>query len=133
MSAARRDFRRRQRWSPWEGLDPDLQRTYTGPEACVGARYAWSGNKNAGEGSMQITSSTPDRVEVALSFTRSWKATNRVVLTLAPAEAGTEVTWTMHGENRGVAALFARFMNMDALLGKDFEKGLAQLKAVAEA
>ncbi len=82
---------------------------------------------------MQITSSTPDRVEVALSFTRSWKATNRVVLTLAPAEAGPEVTWTMHGENRGVAALFARFMNMDALLGKDFEKGLAQLKAVAEA
>lgn len=127
------DFRRWQQWSPWEGLDPDLQRTYSGATSGVGAHYAWQGNAKAGAGSMEITSSTPDRVEVALTFTKPWKASNRVVLTLTPSQVGTEVTWTMHGENRGLAALFARFMNMDALLGKDFEKGLSQLKAAAEA
>ena len=127
------DFHAWQQWSPWEGLDADLRRTYSGPASGVGARYAWSGNRQAGEGSMEITGSTPERVDVELAFTKPWKARNRVRLSLSPAGGGTDVTWAMSGENKGLAAVFARFVDMDKMLGKDFEKGLAQLKAAAEA
>lgn len=122
-----------QEWSPWEGLDANLDRTYSGPASGVGSRYAWNGNKDAGAGSMEITGSTPQRIDVDLQFTKPWKAHNQVVLTLAPVGDATDVTWTMTGENKGIAALFAKVVNMDKMLGKDFEKGLAQLKAVAEA
>lgn len=82
---------------------------------------------------MEITGSTPQRIDVDLRFTKPWKAHNRVALTLAPVGEATDVTWTMTGENKGIAALFAKVVNMDRMLGKDFEKGLAQLKAAAEA
>lgn len=127
------DFHHWQQWSPWEGLDANLKRTYTGPDAGVGTRYAWSGNKEAGEGSMEITRSTPEAVDVDLRFTKPWKAHNQVTLALTPAGDATDVTWTMHGENKGVAAVFAKLFNMDKMLGKDFDKGLAQLKTAAEA
>lgn len=120
-----------QSWSPWEGLDTELERTYTGPDVGVGAHYSWSGKKS-GTGSMEIVTATEQQTEIDLQFTKPWRATNQVLIGCAPRGAETEVTWTMKGENRGLSALFARFMNMDAMLGKDFEKGLAQLKAVAE-
>jgi Polyketide cyclase / dehydrase and lipid transport len=126
------DFHEWTKWSPWEDVDPDLQRTYTGPDAGVGAAYAWSGNRKAGQGSMTITSSTPEQVAVQLSFLKPWKATNDVVFTLAPTGSGTEVTWRMSGNNTGMAALFGKVFSMDKLVGKDFEKGLARLKANAE-
>lgn len=127
------DLRAWQQWSPWEGLDPAMQRTYSGADTGVGSRYAWKGNKQAGEGSMEIVGSTPERIDVDLNFTKPWKAHNQVSLSLAPTGAGTEVTWTMTGENKGMAAIFAKLFNMDKMLGKDFDKGLAQLKTVAEA
>ncbi|MFP5416621.1 MAG: SRPBCC family protein [Actinomycetes bacterium] len=127
------DFRAWQQWSPWEGLDAELRRTYSAAASGVGAHYAWSGNRKAGEGSMEITGSTPERVDVALTFTKPWKARNHVSLSLTAAGGGTDVAWTMTGDNKGLAAVFARLFNMDAMLGKDFEKGLAQLKAAAEA
>lgn len=127
------DFTAWTAWSPWEGLDPDLQRTYTGPDAGPGAHYAWQGNRKAGAGSMEITSATPERIDVRLSFLKPWKATSDVTFELAPTESDTEVTWRMHGENTGMAAVVARVVPMDKLVGKDFEKGLARLKAVAEA
>lgn len=127
------DFTAWTAWSPWEDLDPDLQRTYTGPDAGPGARYAWQGNRKAGAGSMEITSSTPERIDVRLSFLKPWKATSDVAFELTPTGSGTEVTWRMHGENTGMAAVVARVVPMDRLVGKDFEKGLARLKAVAEA
>lgn len=127
------DFTAWTAWSPWEDLDPDLQRTYTGPDAGPGARYAWQGNRKAGAGSMEITSSTPERIDVRLSFLKPWKATSDVAFELTPTASGTEVTWRMQGENTGMAAVVARVVPMDKLVGKDFEKGLARLKAVAEA
>jgi Polyketide cyclase / dehydrase and lipid transport len=126
------DFREWTKWSPWEDVDPDLHRTYSGPESGVGAKYAWSGNRKAGQGSMEITSSTPEQVGITLSFLKPWKATNDVVFKLLPTGSGTEVVWSMSGEQKGMAALFGKIVSMDKLVGKDFEKGLARLKANAE-
>ena len=126
------DLREWRRWSPWEDVDPDLDRTYGGPGSGVGATYAWKGNRKAGQGRMEITGSTPERVDVALAFVKPFKAENQVTFTLTPTATGTDVTWTMRGEQRGVAALLGRVVSMDRLVGKDFEKGLARLKAAAE-
>jgi hypothetical protein len=126
------DFRAWPRWSPWEDVDPDLQRTYSGADKGVGAHYAWKGNRKAGEGSMEITGSTPDQVDIKLVFMKPWSAANDVRFTLVPAGDGTEVTWTMAGEHKGMAGLFTRVVGMDRLVGKDFDRGLARLKAAAE-
>lgn len=127
------DFHEWRAWSPWEDLDPDLQRTYSGPDSGVGAHYAWSGNRKAGEGSMVITSATPLEVDVKLDFLKPFSATNQVQFILTPIDGGTKVEWRMEGEQKGFWGLVGRFMNMDKLVGKDFERGLAQLKAAAEA
>lgn len=119
-------------WSPWQDVDPEMERTYSGPVRGVGARSAWSGNRKAGQGSMEIVGSSAERIDVHLVFERPWKAENSVEFHLVPTGVGTHVTWTMSGENRGVSALFARVVNMDKLLGRDFEKGLSRLKGVAE-
>ena len=126
------DFHEWTKWSPWEGLDPALQRSYSGPERGVGARYAWKGNSKAGEGSMEITGLTPDAVDIELRFLKPWKATNQVRLRLSPSATDTDVTWTMHGEHVGFMGVVSRVMPLDRMLGKDFEKGLTRLKAVAE-
>ena len=127
------DFREWPKWSPWEDVDPALERTYTGADKGVGAHYAWKGNRKAGEGSMEITGSAPDRVDIKLIFVKPWSATNDVWFTLTPAGDASEVTWSMAGEHKGLAGLFARVVGMDRLVGKDFDKGLARLKAAAEA
>lgn len=121
------------KWSPWEDLDPELQRTYSGPESGVGARYEWSGNRKAGAGSMEIVSSTPTGIGIELSFLKPWSATNQVLFTLTPGVGVTDVNWAMSGEQTGLMAIIGRLIPMDRMVGKDFEKGLARLKAVAEA
>jgi hypothetical protein len=127
------DLHEWQSWSPWEGLDPALERTYSGAAAGVGAHYAWSGNRRAGRGTMEVVGSTPERVTVALTFLRPFRSTSEVVFEIVSRGALTEVTWVMTGEQKGLAALLGRVVAMDRLVGKDFEKGLARLKAVAEA
>ena len=126
------DFRAWAAWSPWEKLDPAMQRTYGGPARGVGATYAWDGNKKAGAGSMQITRSDEQGVGMTLDFTRPMRATNVVEFALTPADGGTEVVWTMNGSNNLMGKLFGVFVNMDKLVGRDFEAGLASLKAVSE-
>jgi hypothetical protein len=126
------DFHEWTKWSPWEDVDPDLQRTYTGPDAGTGAAYAWSGNRKAGQGSMTITSSTPERIAIQLSFLKPYKATNEVTFAFTPTGGGTDVTWRMTGENKGMAAVVTKLFNMEKFVGKDMEKGLARLKANAE-
>ncbi len=125
------DFRRWPEWSPWEGLDPELQRTYTGPASGVGSAYHWKGNSKAGEGIMEITESTPARVAVDLEFRKPFKATNVTTFDLVPTGSGTDVTWTMTGRRNPVMSLMGR-LYFDKLIGKDFEKGLARLKVAAE-
>jgi hypothetical protein len=127
------DFHEWPQWSPWEGLDPELERHHTGAASGVGAHYAWSGNRKAGAGSMEITAATPERIEVALVFDRPFKSTSVIAFLLVPGGGGTDVTWEMAGEQHGLSAIFGKVVSMDRLVGKDFERGLAQLKSVAEA
>jgi hypothetical protein len=127
------DFHAWREWSPWEDVDPNLKRDYSGAESGVGAKYAWEGNRKAGTGNMEIVSSTPERIEVRLQFEQPWKATNQVFFELAPSgEEATDVTWRMRGTTKGFMALFSKVVSMDRLVGKDFEKGLARMKAAAE-
>lgn len=126
------DFREWQQWSPWEGLDPDLKRTFTGPATGVGSHYAWAGNKKAGEGTMEITESTPSSVAIDLEFLKPFKASNVTAFDLTEAGSGTtRVNWTMTGTRGLIMGLMGKLF-FDKAIGKDFDKGLAQLKAAAE-
>ena len=125
------DFHQWQRWSPWEGLDPDLERTFSGPAAGVGSTYHWSGNKKAGEGEMRMTESSLSRVAVDLDFLKPFKASNVTTFDLAPSGDGTEVTWTMTGQRSAVMGLMGKLFFDKAIAG-DFDKGLAALKREAE-
>jgi len=127
------DFHRWTAWSPWEKIDPDMQRSYDGPPSSVGAAYRWSGNSKVGAGSMRIMDATPNqRVAIALEFLKPFKASNTATFTLVPAGSGTRVTWAMDGDNTLVAKVMSLFFSMDSMIGGEFEKGLATLKDVAE-
>ena len=126
------DFRSWTRWSPWEDLDPALQRTYSGPEQGVGAAYAWSGNRKAGTGRMEITGSTPEAVGITVEFLKPIKATNQTQFELVPSGADTQVRWVMTGEQKGLLSLVGKVYSMDKMIGPDLEKGLIQLKSAAE-
>ena len=126
------DFHEWQAWSPWEGLDPAMERTYAGPATGVGAVYAWRGNSKAGEGRMEILESEPQHVAVDLLFAAPMKAHNRVDFTLTPDGDGTRVEWAMTGPQNVVMRLMSKVWSMEKLIGPDFEKGLAQLKRTAE-
>jgi hypothetical protein len=125
------DFREWQKWSPWEGLDPDMSREYTGPDHGVGSTYRWSGNKKAGEGEMQIKESTPASVAVDLEFLKPFKATNLTTFTLTPVGDATEVTWTMTGRRGAIMSAMGKLFFDKAIAG-DFDRGLAALKREAE-
>ena len=127
------DFHHWAEWSPWEKLDPDLKRTFSGPPAGVGTIYEWDGNKKVGTGRMEILSTAPaSRLEIKLDFLKPFEAHNTAEFTLTPNGADTEVVWAMHGPAPYITKLMGVFVSMDSLLGKDFETGLANLKAVAE-
>ncbi len=127
------DFHQWGAWSPWEKLDPAMTRTYDGPAKGVGASYAWVGNDKVGSGRMQIQKVTPAReVEFALHFIKPFEANNLGRFTFEPQGAGTKVTWSMSGKNPYIAKLMGIFFNMDKMIGKDFESGLANMKAAAE-
>jgi hypothetical protein len=120
-------------WSPWAKLDPNAKNTFAGPDAAVGAAMSWSGNNKVGEGKMTITESAPSSlIQLRLEFLRPFKATNSVEFTLAPRGPQTFVTWTMFGKNNFPGKIFGLFVNCEQMCGKDFEKGLASLKAIAE-
>ena len=128
------DFRRWQEWSPWEGLDPAMRRTYSGAPSGPGAVYGWSGNRKAGQGRMEITEATPDeQVAIDLAFDRPFRSRNVIRLALRPQDGGTGVTWAMTGPRPLLMRLLGFVFSMDKIVGKDFDRGLAQLKAVAEA
>jgi uncharacterized protein YndB with AHSA1/START domain len=128
------DFRRWVDWSPWDDMDPDMNKSYSGAEMGVGARYAWSGNRKVGEGRMVITGATEaSSIEIALEFLKPFKASNTTHFTLQPNGDATNVTWALTGRKTLMTRAMGLFKSMDAMMGPDFEKGLARLKAVAEA
>jgi hypothetical protein len=122
------------KWSPWEGLDPDLQRTYSGPAAGEGSVYAWEGNKKVGTGRMEILETTvPSDLKIKLDFFKPFRASNITEFMVLPEDGVTRVIWVMSGPSPYMSKLMGVFISMDKMVGKDFEKGLAQLKAVSEA
>ena len=128
------DFRKWTAWSPWEKRDPALARDYGGPPSGTGATYAWKGNKDVGEGRMTITDSQPPRgITIKLEFIKPFPATNTTQFDFLPSGSGTQVNWTMDGHNNFMGKAFAAFVNMDQLIGKDFEQGLANLEAATSA
>jgi hypothetical protein len=128
------DFHRWQAWSPWAKLDPAMKITYSGDDAKVGSSYAWTGNDKVGEGRMTIVAATPPSgLDIKLEFIRPFAATNETSFAFADAAGSTAATWTMVGHNNFMGKLAGSFMNFDKMIGADFERGLSQLKAVAEA
>lgn len=126
------DFRKWTGWSPWEQLDPNMQREHSGAASGIGAKYHWTGNKKAGEGRMEVIGVTPDSVKINLHFIKPWEAKCTTLFATSLETQGTRLTWTMDGPNTYMGKLFGLFMNMDKMIGRDFEKGLAALKARVE-
>ncbi len=128
------DFHNWEAWSPWAKLDPAAKATFEGPSTGTGAIFKWAGNKEVGEGSMTITESRPsDLIRIKLEFLRPFEATNSAEFTFKPEGNRTAVTWSMEGKNNFIAKAVCLFMNMDKMVGGQFEQGLAQMKAVVEA
>jgi uncharacterized protein YndB with AHSA1/START domain len=126
------DFRRWTAWSPWEKIDPELKRTYGGAENGKGATYGWEGKK-AGVGHMEIIEAAPhSRILIKLDFMKPFEAHNTAEFTFTPQGGGTRVDWAMYGPNLFMGKLMSTVINTDKMVGKDFEKGLASLKAAGE-
>lgn len=120
-------------WSPWEKLDPALNRTFSGAATGKGAIYEWTGNNKVGAGRMEILSEIPGaKVEIKLDFIRPFEGHNLTTFTITPGANGTAVRWEMTGPNAFIGKVMSVFMNMDDMIGKDFEKGLANIKQAAE-
>ncbi|ODS58580.1 MAG: polyketide cyclase [Acidobacteria bacterium SCN 69-37] len=128
------DFHAWRRWSPWEDLDPALRRTYGGAERGKGAVYEWGGNSRAGTGRMEIVrSDAPTHVTIELAFIKPFRAENASAFDLEAQGSRTAVSWAIYGPLPFISKVMGVFVSMDRLMGKDFERGLARLKAVAEA
>lgn len=121
-----------EKWSPYEKLDPQMKKTFSGAERGVGASYAWEGNSKAGAGSMTITEATPQKISIALHFTKPMRSKNTAVFELEPDGGGTRVTWTMIGPTTLLTKVMGVFMNMDKMIGRAFEEGLGKLKDFVE-
>jgi len=127
------DFKRWDAWSPWEKKDPAMKRSYGPTTSGKGAHYAWEGNNDVGQGSMDITESVPpSKVALKLDFVKPFEGHNVVEFTLIPKGESTDVTWSMSGPAPFMSKVMQVFVNMDRMIGKDFEAGLASLKAAAE-
>ena len=128
------DFHMWQAWSPWEKMDPSMKRTFEGPGSGTGAMYSWEGNNKVGQGKMTLTQSKPSElIQIQLDFLKPMKSTNQTIFSFKPEGKQTIVTWTMTGEKPFISKVCCLFMNMDKMVGGDMEKGLAQMKSVAEA
>jgi len=127
------DFHKWNDWSPWAKLDPNAKNTFEGPAAGLGAKFAWSGNNEVGEGSMTITKSKPsERILMDLVFVKPFAGTSVAEFTFRPDGAGTAVTWSMSGRNNFIGKAVSLCMNCDKMVGGQFEKGFANLKTVVE-
>jgi len=128
------DFHAWDAWSPYAKLDPAMKVTYEGAPAGVGATYGWSGDNKIGAGRMTIVESKPsEKIAIDLEFARPMAARNLATFTFVPDGAGTRVTWAMSGRNGFMGKAFGMVVNMDQLVGTQFEEGLASMKALAEA
>ena len=127
------DFHRWGTWSPYENKDPAMKRSYSGADSGKGAVYGWEGNKNVGSGRMEILDvSAPSKIVIKLDFFTPFEGHNTAEFTMLPQGDATSVTWLMHGPAPFMSKVMQVFMNMDNMIGKDFEMGLANLKRLTE-
>jgi len=127
------DLRSHGLWSPWEKKDPAMKRTRSGAASGKGAVYAWDGDRNVGKGRMEIAeASPPSKVTLKLDFEKPFEAHNIVNFTMEPRGEATNVTWAMHGPVPFLAKIVHMFIDVDRMVGRDFEAGLANLKTLAE-
>jgi len=127
------DFRQWVAWSPYEHRDPALKRTYGGAESGRGAIYGWEGNSNVGSGRMEILeSAAPSKIVIKLDFFKPFEGHSTAEFTMLPQGDATHVTWLMHGPAPFMNKLMQVFMNLDNMIGRDFEAGLANLKQITE-
>jgi uncharacterized protein YndB with AHSA1/START domain len=127
------DFHQWASWSPWEHLDPAMKRTFSGAPAGKGAIYEWEGNKDVGKGRMEVLdAATPAKTVIKLDFLQPFESHNVTEFTLVPQGEMTQVTWDMTGPMPFISKIMSVFVSMDSMIGKDFEKGLANMKATAE-
>ena len=128
------DFHNWEAWSPWAKLDPGVKNTFEGTPSGTGAIFKWAGNSKVGEGRMTLTESLPAQsIRIQLEFIKPFASTCDTTFAFAPGPDGVAVTWTMSGQNDFLSKAFCLFMgDMDKMIGPDFERGLAQMKAVAE-
>ncbi len=128
------DFHRWSAWSPYERKDPGMKRSFAGAASGQGAVYAWDGNNNVGSGRMEIVrADQPSKVVIKLDFSRPMEGHNIATFTLEPDGEATRVTWAMEGPTPFMGKLMGLVFNMDRMIGGDFDTGLANLKAAAEA
>lgn len=126
------DFHAWREWSPWENIDPNLKRNYTGAARGVGAAYGWEGNNQVGTGRMEILSESPAKIIIQLDFIKPFAARNTAEFNFKQDDGGTEVTWAMYGSNAYINKLMGLFFSMDKMVGSSFETGLTNLKTIAE-
>jgi len=119
-------------WSPWEKIDPDMKRTFSGAAAGMGAAYDWDGNKNIGSGRMEILETSLSRILIKLDFFKPFEAHNMAEFILVQDGDATRVSWAMYGPNSLISKLLSLFFSMEKMVGGAFEQGLADLKAQAE-
>lgn len=126
------DFHNWDQWSPWAHLDPNMRTTYSGPRAGPGSVYEWEGNRKVGKGRMEVLSTTPVQTTIKLDFLKPFESHTITNFDLVPDGETTRVTWAMDGPNTPMSKVMSVFTSMDAMIGKDFERGLVNLKAAAE-
>jgi uncharacterized protein YndB with AHSA1/START domain len=127
------DFHEWASWSPYENKDPAMKRSFGGAASGRGAVYAWQGNKNVGSGQMEIMdASAPSKIVIKLDFFTPFEGRNTAEFTMLPQGDATNVTWLMHGPAPFMSKLMQVFINLDNMIGKDFEAGLANLKRLAD-
>ncbi|RZK50474.1 MAG: polyketide cyclase [Pedobacter sp.] len=127
------DFQKFNSWSPWVKMDPDADYTYSGNPKQIGHNVAWDGDE-MGKGSMTILALEPYRmIDIDLHFLEPMDSQANTRFMIEPAGNGNTVTWTMSGENNLLARWMCVFMDMDKMVGGDFESGLNSLKGISEA
>lgn len=120
-------------WSPWAKMDPNSVAAYEGPQQGVGTIMRWSGNHEVGAGSMTITDNDPNRyIAIRLDFIEPMEATNHTKFTFTPEGDSTIVKWTMTGKNSFSGKAASLVFDMEKMIGEQFEKGLKNLKSIAE-
>ena len=126
------DLHSMQTWSAWEKVDPGMKRAHSGAASGMGAVYEWEGNKEIGQGRMEITESSPTRVSIRMDFIKPFAARNTVEFTLKPEDGSTRVTQAIFGPSPYISKLFGLFCSMEKMIGGKFEESLAGLKSIAE-